>query len=81
MEFFLQERQQPSKTEYYLMRIAMEVQRVLSKDPKKIKLNDFKLSFDVKDEDPKERKRKQRQKMEQSKAAWLGSVGIKKGKK
>lgn len=81
MEFLLQEKQRPSKNDYYLMQIAMEVKRVLSSNPEKIKLEDFRLAFDVK-EDPEQKRKRQRQKMERSKSAWLGSLGItKKGSK
>lgn len=35
----------PNRSDHYLMLIAAEVRRVLSKNPNLIKLNDFKLNF------------------------------------
>jgi hypothetical protein len=35
----------PTKTDHYLMQIAVEVRRVLAKDPRKIKLDDARLEF------------------------------------
>jgi len=35
----------PNRSDYYLMQIAQQVARVLSKEPKRIKLSDFKLKF------------------------------------
>ena len=36
---------EPSLTDHYLMQIATEVRRVLSKNPNDIKLDDFKIEF------------------------------------
>jgi hypothetical protein len=43
---------QPSLTDFYLMAIACEVRRVLSKHPGRIKLKDFLLRFGDKEEKP-----------------------------
>lgn len=40
---------EPNRTDHYLMQIAMEVRRVLSKHPGRIKLSHFKLKFDNED--------------------------------
>lgn len=39
---------EPSRSDYYAMQIAMEVRRVLSKHPNRIKLKHFKLQTDTK---------------------------------
>lgn len=39
---------EPNRSDYYLMQIAMEVRRVLSRNPNRIKLKHFKLTTDNK---------------------------------
>lgn len=43
---------QPSRTDYYLMRIALEVARKLATHPERIQLKDFKLDFTTVPEPP-----------------------------
>lgn len=71
------EQDRPDSTQHYLMQIAMEVRRVLSKNPNSIKLNDFKLSFKRKGEKTtgslgytKE------QATAWAKARWMGLTGL-----
>jgi|TARA_R110000824_G_scaffold89320_1_gene219036 hypothetical protein len=45
MRHFKEELNQPSRSDHYLMQIAQEVKRVLSKRPTKIKMKDFFLTF------------------------------------
>jgi ribosomal protein S19E (S16A) len=61
----------PSRNEWYLISIATEIRRVLSKDPNKIKLDHLKLGFG----DLKESKITSEQKAKESKANWLGHFG------
>lgn len=71
----------PGLTEYYLMQIAMEVRRVLSNKPSSIRLEQFKLKFNV------DRLRKPVQKMTKelattyAKAKWFAITGYKPNQK
>lgn len=68
----------PNRTDHYLMLIASEVRKVLSKNPNNIKLADFKLKFISFLEKPEEIT--QDSAAEWSKAKWLGKfkqAGIK----
>lgn len=67
----------PNLTHYYLMQIAAEVRRVLSKKPRDILLSHFKLLFTR--EKPVTEEVKQEQKLFWSKSHWLGMLGL--GKK
>ncbi|MHC4687246.1 MAG: hypothetical protein ACYTEW_23490, partial [Planctomycetota bacterium] len=42
----------PSRSDQYLMQIAQEVRRVLSKDPEAIKLDHFKIRFELVEKKP-----------------------------
>jgi hypothetical protein len=63
----------PSLTDQYLMQIAAEVRRVLSKKPKKIKVEHFLLKF-VKRGD---RMRAKERRIKESDMIWLAAMGIK----
>lgn len=63
---------EPSKTDYYLMMIACEVRRVLSRRPNQIKLSHFRLQFGSGDNRRKPASREQAAAW--SKAAWLGRM-------
>ncbi len=67
---------EPSLHDWYLMQIAQEVCRVLSKRPNSIRLQQFKLKF--------EKKKKTLQTVEKvaaiSKSRWFGFLGIKQKK-
>ena len=54
----------PQRHDYYLMQIAQEVRRVLSKKPNSIKLEHFKLGFG-------EQEAKPRQDVATQKSLWL----------
>lgn len=45
MAYFEDEWKEPTLSDYYLMQIAQEVRRVLSKNPNAVKLEDFKIKF------------------------------------
>lgn len=45
MAYFEEEWKQPQLRDYYLMQIAQEVRRVLSKNPNRVKMEDFKIQF------------------------------------
>lgn len=64
---------QPNRTDHYLMQIARDVKRVLSRHPGKIQLDDSKLTFEQKADKPKQTKE---QAAAVSKAAWMGRVGM-----
>lgn len=57
----------PSPDQWYMMQIAQEIKRVLSKNPASIKLSNFKLSF----------KKPKPLSPEQVKSRWFGLVGYK----
>ena len=61
----------PSRNDYYLMAIAAEVRRVLSKNPRRIKLLDFLLKFPKKNQPTLT----QEQVAKTSKNRWLGIIG------
>lgn len=66
-----QEIEQPNPSDYYLMQIAQEVRRVLSKKPNQIKLKHFRLKFDKETVENKEAKARQ------SKNTWMSILGVK----
>lgn len=71
----------PSRTDNYLMQIACEVRRVLSRRPRSIKMKDFKLEFG--DSKGKAKQQSLAYRTMAAKAKWIGivsSVGSK-GKK
>ncbi len=70
---------QPSRTDNYLMQIALEVKRVLMKRPEKVKLSDFLLKFTNKRKPLGKTAKKQADQTTKSK--WLGLVGLGKKKK
>ena len=45
MRWLDEEWNRPEPSDYYLMQIAAEIRRVLSKKPRHIKMEDFKLEF------------------------------------
>jgi len=55
------------------MQIAAEIRRVLSKNPRQIKLNDFELSFNTRTPLPDTEAK--RRATEQSKAKWIKALG------
>lgn len=64
----------PNRTDNYLMQIAQEIRRVLSKNPGAIKADGFKLKFEVTEaEEPIP----PQEKADRSRSVWLGSVGVK----
>lgn len=75
----------PSLSDYYMMQIAAEVRRVLSKNPDKIKLKDFLLSFDTSDKKEKGKKKVDKPSSIQAaanyaKAKWFAITGYKPNK-
>lgn len=72
MAWLAKQHDTPDRSDYYLMQIAAEIRRVLSKQPNKIKLEHFKLSTAGKPAPVQ-----QRETVEQSKARWAGLVGYK----
>lgn len=71
---------QPSRSDQYLMQIAMEVRRVLSKKPNVIQLDHFKLKFQSTEAKPTP-KLSVAELTKQSIARWCGFVGLKKERK
>lgn len=60
----------PSREDYYAMRIAQEVRRVLSKKPNDVKITDFKVEFG------KQPKPDPQKAVDASKAFWFGALGL-----
>jgi len=82
MEYFNEEWKTLKLSDYYLMQIAQEVQRVLSKNPNKIKLLQFELPFDS--DKPKSKKLTELEKKNKTRgviAGWWGMVTGKPRKK
>ena len=74
VEFLKMEWNQPSRSDNYLMLIAQEVRRVLSKDPAKITLSDFKLTFGTGNEKTPKMSREQRTAIAQN--HWRSLLGM-----
>lgn len=83
MEWLNNQWNEPDKKDYYLMQIAQEVRRVLSKSPSKIKLKDFLIKFKQGRREPVAKKPDNKTLAQWAKAKWLGLVGYHrfKGKK
>lgn len=63
---------EPSRTDHYLMQIAQEIRRVLSKRPNAIKMEHFKIQF------KREKPMTPEERMASSKRSWFGLLGMKK---
>lgn len=69
----------PSRSDHYMMQVATEVRRVLSKNPNGIKIKDFRLTFGESGE--RERKKiSEKELAEQTKQSWAAYLGAKLGK-
>ena len=66
--------EKPSRSDNYLMQIAMEVARVLSNKPKLYNLKNYRLTW--KKDKPKQPKLSKKEAARISKARWFGMVGI-----
>ena len=73
MEWLDAQWNRPSRTDNYLMLIAAEVRRVLSKKPNSIKLSHFLLKFSKAGAAPKMTKE---QKTAMAKAQWFSWLGL-----
>jgi hypothetical protein len=69
-----QEWNRPSRTDSYLMQIACEVRRVLSKNPNGVKIKHFELKFGT-GEKPQDGGLTKEQATEASKSLWLSRMG------
>ena len=65
----------PSRSDHYLMTIACEVRRVLSKNPNSINADDFRLTFSQKDPGPT---KTPEQEAEEARAIWKARLGMQK---
>lgn len=63
----------PSRTDFYLMRVAQRVQQVLAKNPGNITLEHQRVEIERKPVKPKTQLTLEQQTV-RSKAAWLGAV-------
>jgi len=72
--FFEDEWERPSRTDNYLMQIAAEVRRVLSKRPENIKIKHFRLTFGSREKSKAPLTREQATAASQAK--WLGALGM-----
>lgn len=77
MAWIEEDQDTPSKSDWYLMQIAMEIVRSRAKDPSKIHLNDMRLKREKKAETPKSIE----EAAAASKSRWSGAVGLSKRKK
>lgn len=62
----------PSRTDHYIMQVAQEVRRVLSKRPNSIKLSDMKITFKGGEEKPTSKE----QASAWAKQRWMGMIGM-----
>ena len=72
MVWLKEERQTPKLTDYYLMQLAAEVRRVLSKKPNSIKMEHFELKSSTEKESLEQNKLA----ADMAKTRWLTSVGV-----
>lgn len=78
MLYLEEEYNRPSRTDYYLMQIAVEVRRVLSKKPALIKLKHFLIRFTPSTQKSKPPTTEDiSSKVAQSKSRWKRWVGLK----
>lgn len=63
----------PSRVDYYLAQIAMEIRRTVAKKPELLKLSDFILKFE--ESKAKVAKGDPEQRLQVSKAAWAAMAG------
>ncbi len=81
MEWLRQQWNNPSRSDNYLMQIAVEVKRVLSKTPNKIKHDQFEIPFTFKKRKAVSKLVAKEQTVEQatqrSKSRWFGWLGMK----
>ncbi len=71
-----EEWEHPNPTQYYLMQIAQEVCRVISKKPEKIKLEHFKMQFSRAVQPPPKPKAVKDRMTEYTKLKWKMAVGL-----
>lgn len=57
----------PDRSDYYLMQIAQEIRKVMSKKPKNIKLDHLKIKFGMKED-------LQKKQADRSKQIWLQAL-------
>ena len=71
--------EQPSLTDYYLMRVAQRVQQVLAKNPGQIGLEHQQVKFERKKAEapPPMTEAQRKVHIERSKAMWCTAVGLK----
>jgi len=67
--------EKPSLSDHYLMQIAQEVRRVLSKKPKNIKLDDFEIKW-VPKKTLEQTKKEKEAAVKSSKRSWFRALGI-----
>lgn len=75
----LEERNYPSRSDYYLMQIAAEVRRPNVKNPRKVSSDHFRLRFSSRVVKKTVSKEEMKSKIAASKAAWIGVLGSPKG--
>lgn len=56
MEFFASEWNEPSRTDHYIMQVAAQVRLSNAKEGTEVSLDEFKIPFNVKREEPKKPK-------------------------
>lgn len=64
----------PGVLEYYLMQIACQVTRSNAKNPKSVKMQNFKLEFKARNSNPQGKRQRDLQ-MAWSKARWAAIIG------
>ncbi len=80
MAWLEEQQNQPSRSDHYLMRIALEVRRVLMNNPNKVQLKDMQIEFETgeKKEPTKEDIKKSSQ---ASRSRWRGMFNRALGRK
>ncbi len=75
-----EEWEHPNSTQYYLMQIAQEVRRVLTKKPGQVKLEHFKMEFSRAVQPPAKSKPAKEKLARYVKSKWKAAVGLVKSK-
>lgn len=66
----------PSRTDYYIMRIGVEIARILARDPDSITLENFKINFVDPVEEAERKKKLAIEKIKTTKNRWREKIAL-----
>ena len=71
-----EQKNNPSRSDYYLMRIAAEVRKSWAKDPTKIQLNQFRINFVPPKQESEQPSLSHEERTAIAKARWFGFLNV-----